>query len=384
MVQGTDHSDAGKVPVNKPPKVLHFVWGGGSGSTRVALDLVSGHQKGGLFQPLLVLRAKPGPGRTALLQELQQLDIPYDEAPLKPKYQLIQTLIAIIRQFQPEIVVAHGYREHIYGRIAALIAKVPVIFQVEHNVDRYQLRLQLESKLLASYTNKIICVSKGVRANLVAMGIPSQKTQVIYNGIDFAKFHRPGLQRPYPQRASNIIMVARFSKQKDHQTLLEAAHILKSRGIAPNFLLVGGGDPQLIVAAKMLCDRWEITDRVCFMGRCDDIPALLSDSRIFVLATHREGLPLAILEAMAAGCAVVATDVPGVDELIIHGHTGFKVPHQDAQALAERLQSLLDNPEQAAKIAENGRCFAGQFNRERMVEEYESLFLAQLQHPPSE
>ncbi|MGE5604137.1 MAG: glycosyltransferase [Bacteroidota bacterium] len=294
----------------------------------------------------------------------------------KPKVVTVVQLTKLIKEFQPNAVVSHGYSEHIWGRIASLIAKVPVIIQVEHNNEKYQPQQYLESRILSHYTAKIICVSHGVKNYLIKKGFSPHKMQVIYNGIELDHYSTP-VKETFAQRQPNVIMVARFARQKDHATLIKAAGLL--RELPFEVIIVGAGKKTYRQKNEGLVRNLGLETKVHFLGARNDIPSLLSQNQIFVLATHYEGLPLVVVEAMAAGCVVIGSDVTGVSELIQDGKTGFLVPPENPEALAEKIKFIFENQTLASAIAEAGREFAYKnFALERMVSEYENLLLAEI------
>lgn len=353
-------------------KIIHFVWGGNTGSTKLVLDLVATQNQNGNFNVLLVLRGNPA-NNQPLVDELKSRGIRFQFVPKKPKYSMIFKLIKIIKEFKPEIVVAHGYREHIYGRIAAIIAKTPLIFQVEHNTDKYTFKLYLMSRLLTRFTDKIICVSTAVKEHLIKEGFDSNKLVVIHNGIDLKKY-LPDNDNNYSQRKREIIMVARFAPQKDHYALIQAAKILKEQNqpIAINFV----GDGETKERYQTLCKELQLEDYVRFWGQRTDVPNLLAQHQIFALITHYEGFGLVVAEAMAAGCLVIASNVPAIAELIKDRETGFLVQPSDANGLANIIAEIINNPDLAQEIALRGQKYAlANFGLPTMVEKYEKLFI---------
>ena len=151
-------------------------------------------------------------------------------------------------------------------------------------------------------------------------------------------------------------MAARFARQKDHATLLRAIALLKQQyGLTPTLHLAGGGKQRLLDKAKSLATELGIAQQVDFMGQVQQLPAFLMQQQVFVLSTHYEGMPLALVEGMAAGCACIGSDVVGVREVIAHGRTGLLVPESDATALATALHQLLTQPAMAAALASSAR-----------------------------
>ena len=137
----------------------------------------------------------------------------------------------LCREFRPDVLVAHGFSEHLWGRYAGLLAKVPHLVHVEHNTrERYTAWRLAQTRWLARRTDRIVGCSEGVRLRLLEMGMPPERTIAIPNGIRLAPFADADAH-PFAQRIPGIVMVARFSKQKDHATLIRAVALLRDRGL---------------------------------------------------------------------------------------------------------------------------------------------------------
>lgn len=352
--------------------------GGFAGATQVAVTLVRAHLASGRMTPLLVLAAKRSAPR-ARIEDLARSGVPLRVLAAWPHVATIRALARVCREFEPDVLVAHGFSEHLWGRYAGLIARVPHLVHVEHNTrERYTRWRLAQSRWLARRTDRIVGCSEGVRKRLLELGFPPEKTLAIPNGISLQPFERAD-DRPYPGREDGIVMVARLSRQKDQGTLVRAVALLRDRGWRPPVLLVGDGKPKYRRPLERLAAELGVGEQVRFLGVIDNVPEVLQSRRFAVLSTHYEGMPLAVLEGMAAGCAVLASAVPGVTEVITDGEDGVLVPPGDARALADALERLWREPASAAAMARRGRCKAlAQFSRERMTQRYEELFLSLL------
>jgi glycosyltransferase involved in cell wall biosynthesis len=379
---GPEDSAIASTGSNTPPhdqriRVLHFVTGGFSGgATRVAIGLVEAAQANGRFEPLLVLRRKRGidPRHIA---GLRARGIPFTMVSRWPHLATVLELAWICRKFRPHVLVAHGYSEHLWGRYAGLLAGVRNLVHVEHNTrERYSSWRLAQSRWLARRTQAIVGCSEGVREVLLGRGAPPARTLAIPNGISLEPFAEAELH-PYAAREPGLVMVARLSRQKDHATLLQALALLGARGLRPVLTLAGGGKPEARRHLEVLADSLGISDQVRFLGVCKDVPALLLANKVAVLSTHYEGMPLALLEGMAAGCAVIGSDVPGVREILRHGENGWLVKPADPVALADRIEHLLTHPELAEQTAAAGRSLAQhRYGLATMNLNYENLFLS--------
>ena len=364
-------------PAARPVRVLHFVTGGFSGgATQVAIQLVNAARVSAAIEPLLVLRRKrrTPPARIA---ELEQAGVPLRVVAGWSHAATIAALVKVCREFRPDVLVAHGFSEHLWGRYAGLLAKVPHLVHVEHNTrERYTRWRLAQTRWLAKRTDRIVGCSEGVRRVLLEMGMPPARTIAIPNGVRLQPFADAEAQ-PFAQRIPGIVMVARFSRQKDHATLLRAVALLRERGLAPPLLFAGGGKDLHRRPLEKLADELGIAAQVQFLGVVRDVPQRLMAHQLCVLSTHYEGMPLALLEGMAAGCAVVGSAVPGVREVLDDGVDGLLVAEADAPALADALERVLRDPPFGARLAAAARRAAAEkYSRERMNRRYEELFLS--------
>lgn len=361
---------------DRPIRVLHFVTGGFSGgATQVAIALVQAAHLGKTIEPLLVLRRKSHTPKERLA-ELTALGLPLAMVPGWSHLATIWSLIKVCRRFRPDVLIAHGFSEHLWGRYAGLLARVPHLVHVEHNTqERYSTWRLMQSRWLAKRTDRIVGCSEGVRQVLLAQGMPAARVQAISNGIRLQPFAGAEFL-PFAGRQAGIVMVARLAKQKNHRCMLEAIALLAQRGHRPKVYFAGGGKAAFRSQLEQHAKTLGIADQVHFLGVIRNVPELLMQNQIAVLNTHYEGMPLALIEGMAAGCAVIGSDVPGVRELIRDRVDGRLVPN-NASAWADALQELLENSENAATVARAGQLRAfSEFSRERMNSDYEALCLS--------
>ncbi len=356
------------------PRVVHFVTGGFSGATQVAVELVRAHLGSGAFDPLLVLRRK-STTYSARVQALRNEGLNVSVVAGWSHVATVWQLQRLCRQWQPDILVAHGFSEHLWGRYAGLLAHVPLLVHVEHNSrERYTTWRQAQMRWLSRRTAAVVGVSEGVRDALLARGVPADITHAIPNGVRLAPYAQAG-HHPWLRRVPGIVMASRFGRQKDHDTLLRALALLRTRGHTPPLVLAGGGKAGALRKVRRLCRTLGLNEQVQFAGHCSDMPALLMAHPIFVLSTHYEGMPLALIEAMAAGCAVVGSAVVGVREVIDHERNGLQVAANDATALADALERLLTQPVLAQTLASQARQDAiARHGLPLMQARYEALF----------
>ena len=271
-----------------------------------------------------------------------------------------------------DLVHTHCSVPGVVGRIAAWLAGVPVVIHTVHGFHFHAgtpwvrgLPYLLVERLAGMVTDTLLTQNRSDLELAERFGIgPRRRRRWIGNGIDVGRF-RPA---PRPRAAGEpitITCVARFEPVKNHALLFEALRLLQARGETFRVWLVGEG--LLRTRYEALCARLGIADRVTFFGYRDDVHELLARSDIAVLTSIKEGIPRAVLEAMAAGVPVVATRVPGTSEAVWHGETGLLVPLDDAQALAGALAHLIANPEVRSAMGARARAVAVRNHDERSV-----------------
>jgi glycosyltransferase involved in cell wall biosynthesis len=263
-------------------------------------------------------------------------------------------LVALIRRERPDIVHANSSKAGILGRLAAMVGGVPITVFTVHGwafkaYGGLASRLyRTADRVMARATTITICVTDSERATGLDAGTcDAKRTTVIPNAIDT----RTAPRAQHATDPPRIITVGRLAWPKDPHTLLDALARLRPRTFAA--VIVGDG-PQR-PAAEARIRELGLASSVQILGARADVPDLLAHSDVFVLASRSEGGPISILEAMAAGLPVVASDVGGVGELVQDGSTGLLAPAGDAGALAAAVQRLLDDPELRRRMGEAGR-----------------------------
>jgi glycosyltransferase involved in cell wall biosynthesis len=216
-----------------------------------------------------------------------------------------------------------------------------------------------------AFAHHIIANSEAVRQRLVQKGIRADRITVIYNGLDMNRL-RTQLERtealtqlglPAEEKGCRqefVTIIANMRHEvKDYPTFLRAAQRIKAAIPDAAFLLAGEGG--LADSIRSLAKDLDLESSTFFLGRCDKIAELLSVSEACVLSSKAEGFSNSILEYMAAGRPVVATDVGGAKEAIVEGITGYLVQSGDDKTMAERIIILLKEPERALTMGRLGR-----------------------------
>jgi glycosyltransferase involved in cell wall biosynthesis len=279
--------------------------------------------------------------------------------PIRPWRDLagLVELSRLLRRERPEILHASSSKAGVLGRLAAAATRVPIRFFTVHGwaFSAYSgltsLLYRVADRLMEPLTTVTICVSENERAAGVEAGTCSaERSVVIRNAVDVSAAPRSRHDRPIPR----LIAVGRLKAPKDLVTLIRAFAALPEGTFEA--LIVGDGPDRGAVEAEIRAHG--LDERVRLVGERSDVQALLADSDLFVLSSRSEGLPVSVLEAMAAELPVVASSVGGLAELVVDGETGILVPLGDALALAAALGRLIEDRELRRRLGAAGRARA--------------------------
>lgn len=274
--------------------------------------------------------------------------------------------------------------------IPARTAGVPVRIHGEHGWDvsdpeGNSHRYRIARRLYRPFVSHYVALSGHIEKYLVnAIGVPRDRISRICNGVDTDRFHPTetgrGLLPGSPLNESGLRVigtVGRLQAIKDQRNLIRAFALLLERMPASaddlRLMVVGNGPLRREIEAEML--RLGVTDKVWLAGERADIPEVLRSMDIFVLPSRAEGISNTVLEAMASGLPVVATDVGGSSELVVSSRTGILVPARDPDLLADALAAYLTDPAQASAHGRAGRDrVQAEFSLDGMVARYTELY----------
>jgi len=300
-----------------------------------------------------------------LRSEIERLQIPVIDFPLTSFYdanmvQQTRRFVSYLRQHEIKIVHSHDFYSNIFGMTGASLAGVRGRIASKRETSGTRSRAQRTAERGAfKLAHAVVANAGAVKEHLIELGVPGDKIVVIYNGLDMTRFQLNGdsLQRLSLESLRGrplVTMVANFEyRVKDHPMLLRAAQRVKSE--VPEAVFVIAGEGELRAETEKLASELGLNETCLFIGRCASVPDLLAASDVCVLSSQAEGFSNSILEYMAAGRAVVATNVGGASEAIVEGETGHLVNAGDDRAMAERLIALLRDPETRRTMGLNGR-----------------------------
>ena len=300
-------------------------------------------------------------------------------------------LASLVKKHEIEIVHAHMARDYPLAAYAArrnprarLIITRHVLFPIS--------RLH---KFTLARVARVIAVSEAVRRQfLEAHLVPAEKVTVVHNGIDIKRFQRTmsefdrsSFRREWgiPEGSLLVASVGAITPLKGHEDFLRAAVQVVKQVPAAHFIIAGvdaSEGQKTRSELKQLTQKLGLDSRLTFIGKLDDIADLYNVLTVLVSASHTESFGLVIVEAMAAGVAVVATMTEGALEIIENGQTGVLVPVVDATALAGSIVGLLSDEELREKLVKFAQAsVSSRFSLQRMVDETEKIYLESQNDP---
>lgn len=298
---------------------------------------------------------------------------------------LIREVGAIVRDCRIDIVHTHA---SFSGRLAARAVRVPCIVYTKHRMDWGASRGWLKKRAIA-FLNRltshgVIAVSLAVTEDLLLSGVPEEKIALIYNGVDIKKFReqaRPEKLKSIPGVGGSRVvgMVARLEPEKGHRYFLEASSMVLAKLEKVFFIVVGTGS--LANSLKETAKNLGISERVFFTGYQDDIAKFIAAMDVVVIPSLTEAFGISMIEGMCLGKPCVASAVGGLVEIAgQNGRAAFLVPPGDAEAIAEKVVFLLENPDFAGAMgAHAAEEVERRFSAEKMADEITSLYYKMMQ-----
>jgi glycosyltransferase involved in cell wall biosynthesis len=285
-----------------------------------------------------------------------------------------------IKQIAPDLVHTWLFAANAYGRAAARACGVERLVAAERCVDRWKAWYHLAiDRRLARHTQRIVTNTAAVRDFYARKGLPAEKFTVIANGVDPPAVEQPATREEIleelglPSDARLIGVVARLWPQKQIRDLIWAVELLTHVRDDAHLLIIGDGPHRWRLTRYR--DLVGIIKKVHFLGHRDDVPRLIQHFDVLALSSEYEGQSNAIMEAMAAGVPVVATDIPGNRDLLVNEQTGYLVPVGDRAEFARRINDLLNNADLAQQMGDAGRDRMRQhFTVDKMVQQYAELY----------
>ena len=335
----------------------------------------------GRYRTSVCLLKRPG----ELAERLRAEGVEVHFVPIKGRMRPT-TLVTLSRFFRREkvsIVHAHSRVSMASATLAARLARVPVVLGTVHTLNSTAGRRRaLQERLLDKWRDAVVTVSERVREQYCsATGTGRDKCITIYHGIDLADFspvagdearHEIRTRLGLGPEGPVVITVGRLARYKAHEILIAAAPEVIAAVPGVRFLVVGGGER--LDELEAMTAQAGVDGRFRFLGNRSDLPDLYCAADIFCLTSSYEGFSIAIVEALASGIPVVATDVGGNREAVQEGVSGFLVQEGDSRAVARRLIEVLADPTLRARMSAAARERAARFSLEQTARATEALY----------
>ncbi len=365
----------------KKIKILYLITGLNIGGAEIVLRDIVQEINADRFQIVVVSLISTG----QIGRELRENGFIVLSLDVKMKYdpRLLIRFLLLLKRERPDILHTHLFHANVLGRIIGKIAGVPIIISTIHN-EYFGGRLR---ELLLMWTRGLCdmttVVSKKVSIRMMKLHIVTEKTcRVIHNGILLNSFplilpherekHR--LQRNLNLFHPVFVCIGRLTKQKGYEFLLQTIFILKQRIPNLKLLIVGEGEERLSLEKKI--KELQIQDQVELVGSQSIVRDFLAVADIFLLPSIFEGFGIVILEAMACGIPVIASNVGAVNEIIQCEHSGFIVEPNDEYAFMKEIEKVLSlSQEEKIKVVSAARnVVENKFSIEKIAEEYQQLY----------
>jgi len=281
------------------------------------------------------------------------------------------SLVRSIKESKTDLIITQLWYANTIGRIAGILAGAPAIVSFEQNVyDGIKSKKRfIADWFLQFFTTKIIAVSEAVRTSLMKHFIQQTRIDVLHNSIDLSAFTAPlnGIsirkECRIPDDAFLYTFIGRLIHQKAIDVLIEAFKDVSEESC---LLIVGQGKYRDTIERQV--KKYNLEKKIVFTGVRSDVPRLLSSADCFVLPSRYEGLPLVLIEALAAGSAIIVSDFESAQEVIVHEKNGLVVPKEDAKALSQAMLRMKDDDALRSRLAVASRKSSEKFSISRHVD----------------
>lgn len=321
------------------------------------------------------------------IEDLDRYEIATLTRPVAPLTDLkaLRDLRRVIRTFRPTIVHTHSSKAGILGRVAAHLEHVPVVIHSIHGWGITPLQSPVKRRVflaaergVAPWTDHFISVSQANIDQGRALGLVGDNVSLIRSGIDMALFENLPSPNPVkrrlgiPDEVPVVTQIGNLKPQKAPLDFVRMAERVASSFPEVHFVIAGEGP--LRQQVEECASRMGISDRLHLPGWWHDVPGLLSATDVAVLTSRHEGLPRAVVEALAAGVPVVATAVDGTPEVVRDGLNGFLAPPGDIESLASGVRNLLEDDERRRVMGRGAAGGLEAFDINLMVRQQEELY----------
>lgn len=331
--------------------------------------------------------APPGPLQEVMASQFKTVAFSLHAAKRLQYPLALFRLVRLLKRTRASILHAHCFDPTALGLVGARLAGIPFVYTRHHSDHNLRLGKVWHTRVDAfcgRRADQVIAVSAATKAIMTAVEhVSARRITVVHNGIE-------PLLPAAPEKvncvraelnlngAPVILMVARLHEEKGHRYLFDALPIVQRRHPGVTVLLAGDGPLRLHLMQEL--KTRELENAVRFLGRRDDIPALLDLATVVVLPSLAESFGFVVLEAMSLGKPVVASRTGGIPEIVSDGESGLLIPQKDSEKLAAAISRILDSPQLALQLGVAARARASAFTFEQMIRGYEHVYERCLAH----
>lgn len=365
---------------NKKIKVMHFIASLEiGGAERMLLTLIKNSQDKNIEHVICTIYNKG-----ALVEEAKNAGIKIVSLnlPCKYLYPIAYVRFAfLVNKIKPDVINSFLLQENLIARIVGklLLRKKVICGKRDTDTGKSEIKVFLD-RLTLGFADLHISNSKAGMKELISYGLPKEKVLHIPNGKDWSELESKLNKEQAKERiglSSNdfvIGCVARLYKFKGQEYAISAMPYILKENKNAKLVLVGNGD--MLNELQQLAKELDVENAVVFLGERKDVPDILKGFDLFVFPSLREGLPGALMEAMAAGLPVIATDIDGNKELVENQKNGILIKPKDRKEISEKVNMLINNPDLAQKLGIAAKeKMLKEYSVENMVVGFENIFL---------
>lgn len=367
--------------IQKNPRILHLISSSGFlGAENVVLELSKELTKLNHWITIGILETRDN-RHMELAERAREEGVNVRIFPSKGRFdkRTVFAIRAFIEREKGDILHSHNYKSDFYAFFAK--GKKHPWMVTNHLWKRTTVALMIYAhldSLVMRKANRIVAVSEQIANDMKQRGIPAGKVTVIENGVSLERFrigNKDEMRKTFGFNSNEKVIgtVASLTPEKGHSYLMDAAREVIQKHPEARFLIVGDGPQRQ--SLEETTDRLGLSGKVIFTGSRRDIPEILSLLDAFVLPSLKEGLPIALLEAMAAMVPVIATKVGAVPKLIEDGMSGILIPPKDSQAISNAIMEVLSDKQSSLKMARKGfERVRDNYSSKQMAEKYMAIY----------
>lgn len=359
-------------------KVLQLISSGGYyGAENMLLNLCARQEQSGCQNSLLLFYNVHAPNVEFFERARRRgISVRMVHCNGRADWRAVRQIEDYIQEDEVDLVHTHGYKADLYGYLAAWRCDKPVVATCHNWVGgtaALGIYNHLDRMVLKKF-NALAAVSDAVAHRLLAFGVPPDKIKTIANGIDVMAFeHAQPLPLLQAEGSTVVGVVARLDLQKGFEYLLQASRELCKRFSNLKIVIVGEGPDRN--AIEEMIEQYGLQSSVILTGQQSNMPGVYAAMDIFVLPSLNEGLPMTVLEAMAASKAVIATRVGAIPSVIKDGENGLLVSPKDSESLRDAIASLLDDPERRRRLGDQAHAWVSRsYTSEAMALKYREMY----------